>query len=188
VRWKRSRVRSPGRLSEGPKPIYTLTHTFMLMRTDISLPEDLVKRTRLASIEKYGNSRSMSKLIEEFIIKGLDEVEKQPDACSILGVRSDYSHRTENGFNVTVANISEKIKNMDDKISLKDLKKLDVNDYCSSTHEFFETKEAFELMLNEKADIINECYTCNGLDKPVPKYESAGKNFALWSSMCHNIR
>jgi hypothetical protein len=149
------------------------------MRTDISLPEDLVKRTRLASIEKYGNSRSMSKLVEEFIIKGLEETEKQPDACSILGVRSDYSHKNEGWFNDVVVTISKQIKTINVDID---------KDRYHSPYNYFEIKEAFELMLNEIADNINKCYTCKGFNKPVPKYESAGKNFALWSSLCSDIR
>ena len=126
-----------------PITIYTLTHIYGFMRTDISLPEDLVKRTRLASIEKYGNSRSMSKLVEEFIIKGLEETEKQPDACSILGVRSDYSHKNEGWFNDVVVTISKQIKTINVDID---------KDRYHSPYNYFEIKEAFELMLNEIAD------------------------------------
>lgn len=42
------------------------------MRIDISLPPELITRLRKASIDKYGNMRSMSRLIEELTTTGLN--------------------------------------------------------------------------------------------------------------------
>jgi hypothetical protein len=160
------------------KPYIHITTYPYSMRIDIILPEDLVLKTRLASIEKYGNSRSMSKLIEEFIIKGLESIDKPPEACSILGARSELSLRSEKEFNDTVSIMSEQIHNLKIESSLG----------MRSPYNIFELKEAFEMRINRLADMINGCLTCHGIQSPVPKYETAGKNFELWALACNDVR
>ena len=145
----------------------------------LSLDSEVAKSLRTAAMEKYGNTRSMSRYIEE-LATGAAQI-KEPDACSILGVRSEYSFKAEKNFNESVALISEHIKNMNKKIELN-------RDELHSCNDFFEMKEAFELMLNKRADYINECWSCKGYTEPMPKYESAGKNYALFASMYPAIR
>jgi hypothetical protein len=139
----------------------------------ISLDSEIAEKLRLQSIEKYHNSRSMSKLIEDLATGAVEA--KQPEACSILGQRSKSSFRLEADFNKTVAEITAQ------------LSKIEIHAMCRADG-YFALKEACELRINEMADCINVCWDCNGLSGPVHKYPEAGRNFEIYETMNHAIR
>ena len=147
----------------------------------ISLDSEIAEKLRLQSMKKYGNSRSMSRLIED-LATGAAKAE-QPEACSILGQRSEYSYKAESEFKKTVDKIA---------VQLSEIKVYDENlgetFPIHGTPWYFALKEACELRINELADIINKCHSCHGLDNPAPKYETAGKNFAIYATMNNLLR
>ena len=80
------------------------------MRIDISLPPELIKRLRIASIEKYNNNRSMSRLIEELIIKGVDgEKEESIDPIILRGAILQALNIVREGKIVPVQNITKSL-------------------------------------------------------------------------------
>jgi hypothetical protein len=145
----------------------------------ISLDSEIAEKLRLQSIEKYGNSRSMSRLIED-LATGAAEAE-QPETCSILGHRTASSFEYESDFNRWVKIISGKLPDVDI------LQKAD-SDFLSVEDIYFALKEACELEINRYADMVNKCWTCANLSGPVPKYPTAGKNFELYAMMQKNMR
>jgi len=130
-------------------------------------------------MKKYGNSRSMSRLIED-LATGAAEV-KQPETCSILGHRTTSSIKFESDFNRWVKIISEKLPGVDI------LQKAD-SDFLSMEDIYFALKEACELEINKYADRVNACWGCANLSGPVPKYPTAGKNFELYAMMQNHLR
>ena len=152
----------------------------MRQKVTISLDSEIAEKLRLQSIKKYGNSRSMSRLIED-LATGAAEME-QPEACSILGVRSENSFKEEEIFKEGVEKITARLP------EFKFLQKLDPRGYTSSPAMYFMLKEACELEINKYADMVNECWSCAGLNGPLPKYPDAGKNFAIYASMDNNLR
>lgn len=145
----------------------------------IHLDPEIAEKLRLQSIEKYHNSRSMSRLIED-LATGAAEA-KKPEACSILGHRSEYSFKAEADFKKTVEDITAQLS----KIRVYD-EGTKINIYGPSL--YFALKEACELRINKEADAINECYSCKGLDAPVPKYPDAGRNFEIYATMKSDLR
>lgn len=57
------------------------------MRIDLSLPPEMVSRLRIASLEKYGNMRSMSRLVEDMLAAGMQQPD---DPEAIKARREDY--------------------------------------------------------------------------------------------------
>jgi len=154
----------------------------MRQKVTISLDSEIAEKLRLQSIKKYGNSRSMSRLIED-LATGAAEME-QPNACSILGYRTEFSLMEEAAFKKAVEEVLTKIKGIKvfrDYLRVK-------NELITGAEWYFVLKEACELEVNTMADLINECPDCQFLSGPVPKYESAGKNFVEYAKMCTNIR
>lgn len=143
------------------------------MRIDISLPEDLVKRLRMASFEKYNNSRSMSKLIQELVIKGFEDEPVKNDKKLLPGIEDRFKRDVEDIRRQLCELTSEMGDGSKHRILI-------------SGEEYFTLKEAFEQYLNVMADSINDCPTCKFLTGPVSKYDSAGKNFDKWLSMAYD--
>jgi metal-responsive CopG/Arc/MetJ family transcriptional regulator len=143
------------------------------MRIDISLPEDLVKRLRVASFEKYNNSRSMSRLIQEFVIKGLEDEPVKNEKKLLPGVEDRFKRDVED---------------MRRQLCELTLESGDGSRYRihASGEEYFVLKEAFEQHLNSMADSINKCPNCGFVTGPVSKCDSAGKNFDKWLSMAYD--
>jgi hypothetical protein len=151
----------------------------------IHLDSEIAEKLRLQSIEKYHNARSMSRLIED-LATGAAEA-KKPEACSILGHRSEYSFKAEADFKKVVEEITVQL----DKIAV-------YREMTSTGKPFqypmqgpdlyFALKEACEMRINKEADAINECYSCNGLDSPVQKYPDAGRNFEIYATMKRDLR
>jgi hypothetical protein len=56
------------------------------------------------------------------------------------------------------------------------------------TEMYFALKEAVELELNKRARCVNECWSCDGLDGPVPTYPDAGRNFEIYATMKSDLR
>ncbi len=53
---------------------------------------------------------------------------------------------------------------------------------------YFAMKEACELEINKRADMVNDCWACDGLNGPVPKYPDAGRNFELYAMLDNSLR
>lgn len=151
----------------------------------ISLDSEIAKTLRLQSIEKYGDSRSMSRLIED-LATGAAEA-KQPEACSILGHRSERSIKSEEQFKKDVEEIRAKLKEIKVFHNINDKGK-PLNIQLSHEEMYFTLKEACELEINRYADVLNECWSCAGLNGPVPTYPDAGRNFEVWAMMDSNLR
>ena len=134
------------------------------------------------SIEKYGDSRSLSKLIED-LAKGAAAA-IQPEACSILGSRSENSFVAEAEFQDMVEQITTYLKAMEIVHALKDGRKFPL----TLPELYFALKEACELELNLLADGVNPCPSCNALNGPLPKYPDAGKNFEIFATMDNSLR
>ena len=155
----------------------------MRQKVTITLDTEIAEKLRLQSIKKYGNSRSMSRLIED-LATGAAEME-QPEACSILGHRTEYSLREEAAFKEAVEGVRAKLKEIKIRRDYHgEGHKLDV----TVTEEYFVLKEACEQHINCIADAINVCYTCKDLNAPVPKYPDAGRNFEIFAMMNSNLR
>ena len=146
----------------------------------ISLDSEIAKTLRLQSIEKYGDSRSMSRLIED-LATGAAEA-KKPEACSTLGHRSEYSFKAEAEFKEAVKKITAQLP------SFKFLMGLDGHGNMEADGVYFTLKEACELEINKYAGYVNECWGCKGLNGPVPMYPDAGKNFEIYATMKSDLR
>lgn len=155
----------------------------MRQKVTITLDTEIAEKIRLQSIKKYGNSRSMSRLIED-LATGAAEME-QPEACSILGHRSEYSFIAEAGYKEAVDEVQAKLKEI--KIT-RDYHSDGTRHPVSLPEEYFVLKEACELRINHIADMVNECWSCKGLNAPLPKYPDAGKNFEIFATMNSNLR
>jgi hypothetical protein len=146
----------------------------------ISLDSEIAKALRLQSIEKYGDSRSMSRLIED-LATGAAEA-KKPEACSILGHRSEYVFRAETEFKSVVAEITARLNAIEmyrDSVSQGKPCQYRIQ----GAELYFALKEACELRINREADMVNACWSCKGLKGPLPKYPDAGKNFEIYEEM-----
>jgi hypothetical protein len=143
------------------------------------------------SIEKYGDARSMSRLIEDLATGAANSSPKQPEACSILGVRSEFSHNAEADFKKVVEEITAQLSKIEVFYEAKDPKKK--RQPCDATPKnnarwYFALKEACELELNKIALGVNECWSCVGLNGPLPTFPDAGKNFEIFATMNNNYR
>lgn len=146
----------------------------------ISLDTEIAKALRTRSIEKYGDSRSMSRLIED-LATGAAEAE-QPDACKVLGFRSQKSHELEAGFKSVVEKIT---KQLDAIKVIENVHGMDMP--VMGAEWYFAFKEACELRLNRLNEIT--CWSCTNIDKSlIPMYPTAGKNFVEWSKVDSSIR
>jgi hypothetical protein len=146
------------------------------LKVTISLESEIAEKLRLQSIEKYHNSRSMSRLIED-LATGAAEA-KKPEACSILCHRPERLAKVEARFNKAVEDITAQLS----KIGLPD--GIFGDHYKADDLEmYFLLKEACELRINHEADMVNVCWSCKGLNGPLPKYPEAGKNFELFVTM-----
>lgn len=150
----------------------------MKQKVTISLDSEIAEKLRLQSVKKYGNSRSMSRLIED-LATGAAEME-QPEVCSILGHRSENSFKEEDIFKKGVEKITAQLPKS------VFLQGLDSRGHTSSSAMYFMLKEACELEINKYADLVNQCWSCERLSGPVPKYPDAGKNFEIYATMDTN--
>jgi hypothetical protein len=144
-------------------------------RINISLDSEVAAKLRQQAFDKYHNSRSMSRLIED-LANGAVEPE-EPDVCAVLGHRTDMSHVWEDIFNKHVEEITKQ---------LNDIKLSDGS--VPSTYSpdvYFAFKEACELFLNKTNELV--CWSCLRIE-PYPIYDTAGKNFVEWSKIDRNIR
>jgi hypothetical protein len=148
----------------------------------ISLDSEIAEKLRLQSIEKYGNSRSMSRLIED-LATGAAEAE-QPETCSILGHRSVYSFKAERDFKCVVDKITAHLRAFDMTYIVADGREFSL----TKTQWYFALKEACELELNKYADMVNKCLDCNGIDRPLPRFSDAGRNFEIFATMDSSLR
>jgi hypothetical protein len=152
----------------------------------IHLDSEIAEKLRLQSIKKYGNSRSMSHLIED-LATGAAET-KQPETCSMLGHRTEFSLAAEATFKEVVEEITAQLKEIK-VMRTWEQKKGKPDKYPILGPEwFFALKEACELEINKQADLVNVCWSCSGLNGPLPKYETAGKNFELRAMLDNTYR
>ena len=147
----------------------------------ISIDSEIAKRLRILSFEKYGNSRSFSRLIEDLATG--ETIEKPPEACA-LGHRSDFSLKQEEQFNQKVKTIMDQIRKTDAFTKqYSEIPQLE-----GGPGGFFALKAACELLINREANLINRCTECNRLNGPVPTYPDAGKNFELYAMLDSDMR
>ena len=146
------------------------------------MDSEIAEKLRLQSIDKYHNSRSMSKLIED-LATGAAEA-KQPDACSILGHRSESSFSIEAEFNRVVAEITRQL----DQIKVYRLSDKKKEYPIRGPDKYFALKDAVELELNKLARIVNDCWGCEGLNAPLPTFPDAGRNFVIYATMKSDLR
>jgi hypothetical protein len=147
----------------------------------ISLDSEVAKKLRMDSIDKYGNARSLSRLIEDLATGAAES--KPLKACSVLGNRTERSFKMEAEFKKAVEDITAQLSKI----------KLTYGIYgdhyeANGVELYFLLKEALELRINKEADVINECWTCHGLNGPLPKYPDAGRNFDIYSMMDSELR
>jgi len=147
----------------------------------IHLDSEIAEKLRLQSIEKYHNARSMSRLIEDLATGAVEA--KKPEACSILGHRSEHSFKEEAVFNQAVEEITTQLS----KIEV--YREFAAGRYkIDGTDMYFALKEACELRINREADSVNTCWSCKGLNGPLPKYPDAGMNFEIYATMKNDLR
>jgi len=160
------------------------------VKVTISLDSEIAEKLRQRALKKYHNTRSTSRLIED-MANGAVELE-EPEACSILGTRSNLSISSEADFDKLAADIGDEL----DKVYYAFHKNVipngkpgkDYSRYISQTEWYFALKEACELLINRYAEPINKCTGCNSLSGPVPTYPNAGKNFEIFAMLDNNLR
>lgn len=144
----------------------------------LSLDTEIASQLMQESIKKYGNTRSLSRYIEDLATGAAPS--KPVDTSAMLGIRSEYSHKAEADFNRNVKIVKDALVHLD---LYQDI---DVKTGMPASEHYFVLKEACELEINHLADNINRCHGCHGFDGPVPKYPDAGKNFAIFATMQEN--
>lgn len=134
----------------------------------ISLDTEIAEKLRLQSIEKYHNSRSLSKYIEDLatgaaeaeplaaIQTSIHPVADLPDAINPL---TECRYINRDGFVRSVDMAYKRIIDME----LTDAREDRVTGY-------FVLKAAYELVQNETANEINKCFKCCFLNGPLPTY------------------
>jgi len=149
----------------------------------IHLDSEIAEKLRLQSIDKYHNSRSMSRLIEDLATGAVEA--KKPEACSRLGHRSEDSLSFEAEFNRVVAETGRQL----DQIKVFRVVS-EKNDFPihNPSELYFTFKEACELKLNEYAKLANECWSCDGLSGPLSTFPDAGRNFEIYATMKKELR
>jgi len=133
------------------------------VKITISIEEEIANQLRARSIDKYGNSRSLSQLIEDL---ATGSAEPAPPVCR-LGLMSDNAIVSQENFNKAVEAIDQRL-NFDNS---------PVFEYINEPAEYFVLKEVMELRLNKIANKVNQCPGCVGLDKSLPTHPDAGRNF-----------
>jgi hypothetical protein len=151
----------------------------------LSLDSKIAEKLRSQAFKKYGNFRSLSKMIED-LATGAAEA-KKPEVCSILGHRSEMSIKSEEQFKKDVEEIRAKLKEIKVFHNINDKGK-PLNIQLSSKEMYFTLKEACELEINRYADVLNECWGCAELNGPVPIYPDAGRNFEVWALLESKMR
>jgi hypothetical protein len=149
----------------------------------IGLSPEIASKVRQAGLIKYGNLRSTSKLVEEFIKAGLDALDKPPETCSILGHRSEHSFKAEAYFKKNVEEITAQLSKIRVFYDVQGARYS-----LTGADMYFALKEACELRINEEADAINRCWSCVGLNGPLSKYPDAGRNFEIFATMYNDVR
>lgn len=135
------------------------------MRIDLSLPPEMVSRLRIASLEKYGNMRSMSRLVEDLLAAGM----QQPDDPK-AAVESSNDPKIAIDPNTERPYISRVEFNRVVRAALNRIKDLKTSENFDAVTWFFILKEAHEQAQNHIANEVNVCYRCCFLNEPLPTY------------------
>lgn len=152
-------------------------------KISISLDFDIAKKLRADSIEKYGNARSLSQLIEDLATGAATGKSKPTEACSILGHRSEGSIKAETEFKKAVADITAQLSEIGVSYGI-----FGAHYKASGVELYFLLKEACELRINKEAETVNKCWSCHELTGPLPTYATAGKNFEIYAMMNSDLR
>lgn len=147
----------------------------------ISLDSEIAKKLRMDSIERYGDSRSLSRLIEDLATGAAKKEDKPPETCSLLGHRSEHSFKMEADFKKAVEDITTNLSKLHSDFSHR-------QEFPIAGDQFFALKEACELFLNRLAENINLCIACSHLSGPVPTYPDAGRNFEIYALLKSELR
>jgi len=141
------------------------------VKLTISIDEEIAKDLRARSIDKYGNSRSLSQLIEDL---ATGSAEAAPVMCNI-GLMSKGAIAKKEKFDADVKIIDQQLEAL--KFPDHDYGTDGMTWNSCGPHQFFVLKDALELRLNDKARKINVCPDCMSLDGPLPLYPDAGRNY-----------
>jgi hypothetical protein len=142
----------------------------------VTLSEELSDKVRKASLVKYGNMRSSSKLVEMLVQEGIEKMEEPANACSVLGFRTPASMLEEEEFKTVVDAITVQLREVRGRMQSE------YTDFMVGSGKYFAYKDACELFLNE----LNrtECWSCAGISSClIPMYPTAGKNFVEWAKV-----
>jgi len=139
------------------------------VKLTISIDEGIAKDLRARSIDKYGNSRSFSQLIEDL---ATGSAEPTPPVCQI-GLMSKWAISRQEEFNKAVEAVAQQIN----ELKMPIIKYPHGEDPLSWPEEYFVIKEVMEQRLNRLAKLVNYCPACVGVDEPLPTYPDAGRNF-----------
>lgn len=139
------------------------------VKLTISIGEEIAKDLRARSIDKYGNSRSLSQLIEDL---ATGSAEPAPPVCQI-GLMSKWGISRQEEFNKAVEAVSQQLKALDMPLIQYPAGPNRLN----APEVYFILKEVMEQRLNRIADDVSGCPSCHGLDEPLPTYPDAGHNF-----------
>lgn len=142
----------------------------------VTLSEELSNKVRKASLDKYGNMRSASKLVETLVQEGIEKMEEPANACSVLGFRTPTSASNEEEFKTVVDAITVQLREVHNRM------RSEYTEFMVGNGKYFAYKDACELFLNE----LNrtECWSCAGISsRLIPMYPTAGKNFVEWAKV-----
>ena len=147
----------------------------------VTLSEELSDKVRRVSLDKYGNMRSASKLVETLIQEGIEKMEEPANACSVLGFRTPTSVLNEQEFKTVVDAITVQLREVRNRMNSE------YTDFMVGSGKYFAYKDACELFLNELNK--NECWSCVGISsRLIPMYPTAGKNFVEWAKVDKGCR
>ena len=141
------------------------------VKLTISIDEEIAKDLRARSIDKYGNSRSLSQLIEDL---ATGSAEPTPPVCQI-GLMSKWAISRQEEFDKAVKAVTQQINEL--KMPVIKYPHGTGEDPLTWPEEYFVIKEVMEQRLNQLAKLANYCPSCVGLDEPLPTYPDAGRNF-----------
>jgi len=142
-------------------------HIMTKQKITISIDSDIAMKLRDASIKKYGNARSMSRLVED-LAQG--EVMTASNDVSCQLIQTKWGLTQQKKFDEVVETVVKQVDALDMRFA--------DGDYLSDPEKYFVLKEAMERRLNRIAKGVNDCPSCSRLDEPLPVYPDEGHNFA----------
>ena len=150
------------------------------VKITLSIDEEIAKTLRTRAMEKYGNSRSMSLLVED-LVNGA-QMPEEPTTCKLLLGKDDKFAKEQ--FDRCVEELTATFKDIpmpawNPETEVKRESFLCDDDGNPIYHwsggirgadEYYVVKAVMERHLNKLAIGLNGCCSCHGLSSPVPTY------------------